>query len=159
MATIFDQPEEDVSGKSRLHFWKVAWLMAIDNPFWGVGIDHYQDRYGEYDFLDGAYGENRAVHSLFFLLLAEIGIIGFIIFSVIVFCCFRSYWQGIKYLKKNKSEGSLTKLVSFLPIGLSGFLMASIFVNTFHTELIWFYVTVAITIQKFLRDKNATFSN
>ncbi len=154
ISTLFNKPEEDESGKSRIHFWKVAWLMATDNPIWGVGIEKYQDRFHEYDFSDGIYGEHRAVHSLYFQLLAEIGFVGTFLFLAIILTCFKYYYTSLKILRIKYPEQRLDNIISFIPIGLIGFLIASIFVNTFHTEIIWFYVTVAISLKNITSKDN-----
>ncbi len=159
MSTLLNKPEEDESGKSRIHFWKVAWLMALDNPIWGVGIEQYRDRFHEYDFTDGQYGESRAVHSLYFQLIAEIGFVGSIIFSLIIICCFKYFYSGLKSLRKLDDQDNLASLVSFVPIGLVGFLTAGIFVNSFHAEVIWFYITVAIALKKLTRETDEAIIN
>jgi O-antigen ligase len=159
MSTLLNKPEEDESGKSRMHFWKVALLMAQDNPVWGIGIDKYQDRFNEYDFSDGLYGENRAVHSLYFLLLAEIGFVGLFLFLLIILICFKYYYSSLRFFRLKYPEQRIEQIISFMPIGLVGFLVASIFVNTFHAEIIWFYITVAISLKKLTNESNESINS
>jgi probable O-glycosylation ligase (exosortase A-associated) len=65
----------DVSSLSRLHFWKVAMIMAEAEPL-GVGLRNFDNAYNRYDFSGGQFGVNRAVHSSHFEVLAELGYFG-----------------------------------------------------------------------------------
>jgi len=66
----------DESAVSRLHFWRVAWKMAEDEPL-GVGMYNFNANYDKYDFLEGQYGHNRSVHNSHLQVLAEQGFLGF----------------------------------------------------------------------------------
>ena len=65
--------ERDDSQAGRLHFWEVAVTMANDRPLVGVGHRGYERSYNRYDFSKGSYGTDRAVHSSWFGVLAELG--------------------------------------------------------------------------------------
>jgi len=69
----------DDSALGRLHFWRVAINMAKDNPT-GVGLRNYEAAYDRYDFLQGRFGNGRAVHSSYFQVLAETGFAGLAIY-------------------------------------------------------------------------------
>jgi putative inorganic carbon (HCO3(-)) transporter len=69
------QEEGDQSAISRLHFWRVAEVMARANPL-GVGLRQFDRAYDDYDFLNGGYGRRRSVHSSHFQVLAELGYFG-----------------------------------------------------------------------------------
>jgi probable O-glycosylation ligase (exosortase A-associated) len=76
MQTIRTYDEvEDTSALGRLHFWRVAYAIAIDRPF-GIGLFNFQAAYDQYDFLDGQFGTQRAVHSSHLQALAEVGWVG-----------------------------------------------------------------------------------
>jgi len=71
----------DVSSLSRLHFWKVALNMAEAEPL-GVGLRNYDYAYNRYDFSNGEFGSNRAVHNSHLEVLAELGYAGATIWIV-----------------------------------------------------------------------------
>ena len=72
--------ERDNSQQGRLHFWQVAVAMANDRPLPGVGHNGYERAYNTYDFSDGQYDRNRAVHSAWFGVLGEFGYPGLLLF-------------------------------------------------------------------------------
>jgi putative inorganic carbon (hco3(-)) transporter len=74
----YDETNE-TSALSRLHFWRVAVNIAAANPT-GVGLFNYESAYDRYDFLDGAFGRRRSVHSSYFQVLAETGFAGAILY-------------------------------------------------------------------------------
>jgi probable O-glycosylation ligase (exosortase A-associated) len=91
MSTITAPADErDDSAASRLHFWKVAVAMANTRPFIGVGDSAYPRAYNRFDWTNGRYFTNRAVHSAWFGVLAELGYPGLLMFLLIVFGSFRS---------------------------------------------------------------------
>ncbi|MGD9894818.1 MAG: O-antigen ligase family protein [Vicinamibacterales bacterium] len=74
---VGDTPlSEDLSARSRMHFWRVAVDMALARPF-GVGLWNYAEAYNEFDFSAGLYGPRRSVHSSHLQVLAETGFGGF----------------------------------------------------------------------------------
>jgi O-antigen ligase len=67
----------DESAMGRLYAWQAAWNMGLDNPIFGVGISNF---YYNYFFYSTHWdGLNHAVHSTWLGVLAEIGIIGFVV--------------------------------------------------------------------------------
>ena len=77
--------ERDDSQQGRLHFWQVAVAMANDRPLTGVGHSAYPRAYNRYDWTEGRYFTNRAVHSAWFGVFAELGYPGMVLFLLIVF--------------------------------------------------------------------------
>jgi putative inorganic carbon (HCO3(-)) transporter len=73
--TLNSYEEDEGSAGSRFHFWEVAKVMADAQPL-GVGLRNYEYAYDTYDFSNGRYGHNRAVHSSHFQVLAELGYLG-----------------------------------------------------------------------------------
>jgi len=68
----------DESAMGRIHAWGAAIRMALHNPLTGVGLDNFILNYWIYsDFWDG---QNHAVHSTWFGVLAETGVLGLVIF-------------------------------------------------------------------------------
>jgi putative inorganic carbon (hco3(-)) transporter len=76
--TYEDTNEE--SALSRLHFWRVAVTMALDQPT-GVGLFNYESAYDRYDSSNGRFGSHRSVHSSHFQVLAETGFLGLAAFE------------------------------------------------------------------------------
>ena len=76
--------ERDESANSRLYFWRVAVRMASDSPIVGIGFSAYRFAYGAYDITGGALGEERAPHSSWFGVLAEVGVTGLTLYILML---------------------------------------------------------------------------
>lgn len=71
----------DASAMGRLYAWEAAFRMALDNPLTGVGLNNF---YFNYYFYSSHWdGLNHAVHSTWFGVLAETGMLGLLVFV----CC------------------------------------------------------------------------
>jgi putative inorganic carbon (HCO3(-)) transporter len=75
MSTISDTEESSAQG--RINAWKTAASMAADNPLLGAGAGHFPSAYGA-----RKGGRWMTAHSIYFLLLGELGIPGI---SVLLF--------------------------------------------------------------------------
>jgi hypothetical protein len=103
LRTLRTELESEESASGRLHFWKVAFVMAQANPAFGVGINQFSQRFDEFDFSSGQFGAARAVHSTFMLVLSELGFIGFSVYSWIVLGVLLSLWRSRRRLRLVRS--------------------------------------------------------
>lgn len=94
MSTMFDPADE--TRASRLQFWENAGAAFLDNPILGVGPGNIPWVIGAYESFDtqtGASAAGRAVHSLYFTLLPEWGLVGsalyVALFGLFVARCFQ----------------------------------------------------------------------
>ncbi|WP_082354168.1 O-antigen ligase family protein [Marinagarivorans algicola] len=68
----------DASAMGRIYAWQAAWGMALVNPITGVGLKNFFSNYFFYSpHWDGL---NHAVHSTWFGVMAESGLLGIIVF-------------------------------------------------------------------------------
>jgi probable O-glycosylation ligase (exosortase A-associated) len=82
----------DRSAKGRIHFWRVALIMAEANPM-GVGLRNFEQAYDQYDFSNGQYGSHRSVHNSYLQALTEAGFLGLFVW-VLLFLS--ALWIGLK---------------------------------------------------------------
>jgi probable O-glycosylation ligase (exosortase A-associated) len=88
VSTISTSTSENDTGYQRLYLWKIAWRMFLDNPVLGVGPANYQ--YNNFFYEDeketsrGTHVWGRASHSVYFTVLPEYGIVGTVLFFIIV---------------------------------------------------------------------------
>ena len=88
MSTIRDVAKtEDASILGRMHFWKVAVVMADDNPLVGCGFHAFEACYDRYDFSLERYRTERAAHSAWFGVLGEQGYVGLALYLAIIPSC------------------------------------------------------------------------
>jgi probable O-glycosylation ligase (exosortase A-associated) len=133
----------DESAMGRLHAWSAASRMALDNPLTGVGLDNFYQNYFDYSkFWDG---KNHAVHSTWFGVLAEAGILGFILFATLVFLTGLKAYKTYIHLKHNPESSPIVHATSWAVLsGLAGFCVSGTFLTMgFHWP---FYMMLAMTL-------------
>jgi O-antigen ligase len=90
MNTIQEEGIDAATGRDRLELWKVAWSVFLDNPIIGVGQGNLPYRLGDYQY--SRNGESfwqrsisgRMVHSVYLTVLSELGIIGTLIWVLMI---------------------------------------------------------------------------
>ena len=149
MSTITSAGDErDTSQLSRLHFWQVAAAMANDRPLFGVGHKGYERAYNDYDFSDGQYLANRAVHSVWFGVLAELGYPGLLLFILIVFGALRSCRRVRKAAQRGEITGPLGAYAVAFETALVAFMVGGSFVSFQYNEMLWHYFALTIALER-----------
>ena len=149
MATITAPAEErDDSQESRVHFWHVAVAMANDRPLLGVGHSAYSRAYNEYDWTNGKYLTNRAVHSAWFGVLAETGYPGFLLFVAIVLTSLRSCRRVRLAAKRGEVPDELGRYAIAFETAIVAFMVGGSFVSFHYCEMLWHYFALTIALQR-----------
>ena len=142
---------EDDSTLSRLHFWRVAFNMALDRPF-GVGLRNYDQAYDAYDFQQGRYGHNRSVHSSHLEVLAEMGFFGFAVYLVIMALSMRALLRvrARAWLPNLSPEAQrfYFTTANALIASLAGFIVAGAFIALALNDLTWLTVALVIALDR-----------
>lgn len=106
MSTIFSEGASDGTGQERVVSWKAGWDMFLDHPVFGVGPKNYgawlSDYYKPYGSKSSAVMWGRAAHSLYFTLLPETGLVGTIVFAMMLWSCVKDH-RYIKLLERRKA--------------------------------------------------------
>lgn len=147
LATIKTYSEER-SASGRLHFWKIAIIMANSNPVLGVGFMRYSDRYDEYDDSDGVFGSHRAVHSTILEVLADTGYIGCVLYGAMVLSALGGVTRFIRWAQKeNVPQASMfMKYGRMIQISFAGYFIASAFVTTLFSDIFWCVMSAAVAM-------------
>lgn len=128
------------SALSRLHFWEVAWDMAVDNPL-GVGMRNFDFTYDRYDFLYGQYGRGRSVHSSHLQVLAEQGFLGFVVwawlFWTAIAVCLRVRRVAECRLGATPEGQFMWDMATALTVSMMGFLVGGMFIALALNDLTW----------------------
>jgi putative inorganic carbon (hco3(-)) transporter len=112
--------EEDAV--TRLLLWGAAANLFIQSPVIGVGWGNFADLYtSEAPSIPGAL----AAHNLYFQLLAEIGLVGFVAFLYLILKAWRQAWNQLRFsadpLNLALAFGTLGALLSVMVQGLTDF--------------------------------------
>ena len=83
MATISDT--EESSTKGRTDAWKMSVQMALANPVLGAGAGHFPVGYGHIRMAQGDPGRWMTAHSIYFLMLGELGVPGLALLLTFIF--------------------------------------------------------------------------
>jgi probable O-glycosylation ligase (exosortase A-associated) len=147
MGTIStDENKTDRSAFSRVHFWKVGFDMALNNPLFGVGVYGYKYEFDKYDYTHGEYGTGRSVHSMWFGILSELGFIGMILFLGIYFY---SWYMCTATRKKCRNIPELSYLANYssaIEVGLVVCAIGGTFLPFQYVEMLWHYFALSSTI-------------
>jgi probable O-glycosylation ligase (exosortase A-associated) len=143
------------SALGRLHFWRVAWLMAEDNP-WGVGLRRYDWIYDVYDDSKGAYGFARSVHSSHLEVIAEMGYLGFalwiVIFLYAFWVCMRIRVSAAKHpgLTEEDRRYYLAMSTAFAA-SMMAFVVGGAFIAIANNELTWLTFAMVAALDRIYR--------
>jgi len=119
--------DDDMSARQRLELWKVARLIAKENPVTGVGLGAYKDAhyiYAQRPIFDPIALGNRDPHSTYLSILAETGVVGFALFCLMVGTVVRDAERTRR--RARFSHPALATQLFYMEIGLFGYFVAGI---------------------------------
>ena len=140
--------EEDSSARSRMHFWRVAMVMAAANPLFGVGHNAYNWHYDQYDFSNGLYGHWRSVHSVWFGVMAELGYLGFFLYVLQLVLALFACRRVRRAARRNPAIGHLEHYALAHEVSLVAFAVGGTFVPLAFNEFFWHIVGLTIALEK-----------
>lgn len=131
--------DQNVSGASRTAFWMATFDMLDDHAM-GVGIGGYEALAPIYmdDQTRGGV-EHRAVHSMWFQGLAELGWPGLILFLLLLLSLYRISRQTKRYLLEQENTEAYFKVLA-LECALIGYLVAGSFIDRFRAEILYWMI-------------------
>ena len=133
----------DESAMGRIYAWQAAFKMALYNPLTGVGVNNFLNNYFQYS--PHWDGQNHAVHSTWFGVMAETGLLGLFVFLWMIIAIIVCLLKILKKLDQtDKNSGVKGYVTMALISGFSGFCVS----GTFLTQgFIWpIYIILALTI-------------
>jgi len=125
-----------------------AWEMVKSHPFLGVGLSNYSIEFINYSKELGVTIPDHevAAHDLYLEVLAETGIVGFSVFSLIILLSLRSAFLARKaFLQVHLSD--YAGLVSSFSIGLIGYLVAATFIHGAYPRYFYLLIGIAISLE------------
>ncbi len=144
-----NNPTEDGSFRGRTSENAVAWLIFMDQPILGVGLDNYPEKYLEYSSLLGIdpRREARAPSSLYLEILAEEGLLGLGVFLAILVFMF----HGLQRAKENFTIAGMNDYASMavaFTIAMLGYLFAALFKNSAYFNFFWMLTGIAMAVSR-----------
>lgn len=148
---------DDMSARQRLELWKVARTIAAENPVTGVGLGAYSQAhyvYAQRPSFDPIALGHRDPHSTYMTLLAESGIVGFLLFFALVFTVARDAERTRRRAKAAFPARAMQ--LFYMEVGLFGFFVAGIWGSYSMMVLTYIYFAVIYSAAQLLKSELAT---
>ena len=137
----------EVSFRGRASETIVAWLMFIDHPVFGVGVNNYPVFYQQYSRTLGLDPrvEQRQAHNLYLQVAAETGIAGILVFGGILWSLFMGVQSSWRRLVQERFDEFAGLIFSF-EIGMVGYLGAALFIHAAYPRYFWLLAGIAFAV-------------
>src|SRR5262249_2025727 len=146
-----DETIQHGTGEDRLYMWGIGFEMFLHNPIIGVGQGNFPWTFHEYEAgrtRDTKSRAGRQAHSLYFTLLAELGLAGVIIFGALLWRNFKDAGFIERTVKNfGKRQGNefggendrtfLVNLARAFEGSFVGYFVAGIFISTLWYPSFW----------------------
>ncbi|MFA4932988.1 MAG: O-antigen ligase family protein [Candidatus Omnitrophota bacterium] len=120
----------------RYNLAQAGWRIFLNHPVFGIGIGNY---YYENRFYAPVH-PGRA-HNMYLEIMAELGLIGILLFLGIIFHTFKSLNRIIK------ANNIFSGYARGFYIGLVGFLIAGIFLHAQQDRILWFLIFMSAALE------------
>jgi len=171
MKTIKTQGAREGTGEARIYYWKNAMKIFAHHPVIGVGPENAPVWITTYDPSErGMRDWGRALHSVYFTLLAEQGIVGTLLFLAMVYHSERNrrnvrrLWQAESRAQRAAGTGGTRYSLRLAEIeeayhcslaltgGLIGYLASGIFLSALYYAWFWTILTYTAILTNVVRD-------
>jgi O-antigen ligase len=139
--------EASESGLERVDSWYEAISMFRSHPLWGVGFGQF----GEYHYL--------TAHNSFLLTLAELGLPGLVLFSIVLYLSAKIPWVILRHRPADGAEAiagargwSLAMLAAFV-----GLTVGIFFLSFAYHPVLWIYVGLSGALYTTVRRHDPSF--
>lgn len=141
----------DESAMGRIYAWQAAFGMALHHPLTGVGINNFISNY--FDYSPHWDGQNHAVHSTWFGVMAETGLLGLGLFVTMVLLIARIGLKTTHYFSPQRHHNrycpTLYACAQSVQAGLAGFCVSGTFLTMGFTWPIYILLALAIALSQF----------
>ncbi len=138
--------------------------MFADNPVLGVGQGNFPWRIMEYEDREGYHGRfhgSRPAHSIYFTLLPELGIIGTVIFFLLVKKNFATIRRVRRYARDEFKHVNTEQAQYYDNIGLGlmgafvGYFFSGIFLSVLYYPHFWVFLALPLALEKSMLKQEA----
>jgi len=147
------------TGAGRWYLWKCALRIFLDHPIIGVGQGNFPWNVQLYEPLTAKklHG-GKAVHSLYFTLISELGLIGILLFSGMLYFSYKELKWILKkekefLLKQNQSKQIIQQLhkIKFIIFGITGamlgYLVSGAFLSVLYYPHFWLLISLCVALK------------
>jgi probable O-glycosylation ligase (exosortase A-associated) len=142
------EQQRDDSSEGRFSIWGVALAMADARPFTGVGFNGFQRSFDSYDTTNGFFGGNRAAHSAWFGVLAEMGYPGLILLAAVILGALFSALRIRRRARGDPSQRDVQAYASALMASLVAYIVGMTFLNGQYLEMFWHLIALGVALER-----------
>ncbi len=137
----------EVSYRGRTSEVIAAWLMFIDHPVFGVGVENYPAFYQQYSRKLGLdpRAEQRQAHNLYLQIAAETGLAGILVFGWLLKTMMSGLLNAWRKLKIYGFSKYAEITLSFAT-GVIGYLAAALFIHGAYPRYFWLLAGISLAI-------------
>ena len=141
-----DESDRDASANDRVHLWSVALRMAQSSPLTGVGFNSFRYAYDVFE-PTAEEGQEKAPHSSWFGVLAEIGVPGLILYTLTLG---QTYYLA-RRAKRLSRDSPIQRDVHAFATSLQGSILVVVVGGTFlhvqYAEMLWHLFGLSIALE------------
>ena len=143
----------DVSYRGRASELVAAWLMFVDHPIVGVGVENYPVFYQSYSRKLGLDPriEERQAHNLYLQVAAETGLFGILVFGYLIYAMLNGMLSAWRKLRARRMDAHASLVLNFAT-GVVGYLAAAMFIHAAYPRYFWVLVGISLAIPKIVKD-------
>ncbi|MFO0773264.1 MAG: O-antigen ligase family protein [Nitrospiraceae bacterium] len=168
-SSFSNETMEKGTGGDRLYIWGIGFEMFLANPVIGVGQGNFPWTFEEYEqgrTFNEASRAGRAAHSLYFSLLAEMGLVGGIVFALFNLNNYRNIREIEQVLGKpvisgerhstesEKARKWLIYAARSMEGAMIGFLVSSVFISTTWYPSFWVMSGFIVALRNLVVEKS-----
>lgn len=145
--------QNEASSVSRQESWKAGVQLFKKYPLWGVGAGGFGVARARYYVVYGSYADWQTAHSVYFQLLAELGILGLLCFGWIIFGIYKDTRFIKRRLRGKSGSDEILQFIQALEISLFGLLVGGAFLSIAYYPSFYILASLAVA-QKRLAEEN-----
>lgn len=150
-ATLLDLSEDyNITRETgRLEVWKAGLELSLSNPFTGVGVTCFARALGYYRADKGTMPKWQTAHNSYLLILAEVGVPGFIVFLSIISVCLKTFLRFMKSRIAKPDMDEIRMLSGLILISFIGHLVGVFFLSQTYGVIFTLFFALSGVIAKF----------
>lgn len=147
--------DDDSTRNERIYSWGLGWDMFLDNPILGVGANNYPWRVHEYELKSKEdvkrFHGGRAAHSLYFTLMPELGLVGIILFFMLLGSDAKNAKTAFSLSKSDEEVGwefaYYHQLGRAVLASMIAYLVAGAFISVLYYPHMWYLTGFALMVK------------
>ncbi|MGH8542284.1 MAG: O-antigen ligase family protein [Gammaproteobacteria bacterium] len=132
----------------RMEIWKHGIALALEHPLTGVGVDCFGMALGFRRDELGLLPKWQAPHNSFVQVAAEIGLVGFAVFTLISVRTLRTFWRASRIEFESAETREIRMLGSVMLLGFVGHLASAFFLTQGWSVFFTLFFALAAVVQR-----------